>query len=40
MGGATAFRKAAVSAVHESNEEMRGDLADLMVHNQATATKY
>ena len=40
MGGATAFRKAAVSAVHESNEGMRGDLADLMVHNQATATKY
>ncbi|CAB3991928.1 Neurofilament medium polypeptide [Paramuricea clavata] len=40
MGGATAFRKAAVSTVHESNEEMRGDPADLMVHNQATATKY
>ncbi|XP_028394421.1 uncharacterized protein LOC114518606 [Dendronephthya gigantea] len=40
MGGATSFRKAAVSAVHECNEEMRGDLADLMVHNKTTADKY
>lgn len=40
LGGATAFRKAAVSAVHESNEEMRGDLADLMVHKQSTADRY
>ena len=40
MGGATSFRKAAVSAVHESNEDMRGDLADLMVHHKTTADKF
>ncbi|XP_028414073.1 uncharacterized protein LOC114537140, partial [Dendronephthya gigantea] len=40
MGGATAFRKAAVSAVHEQNEDLRGDLADLMVHKQSTADHY
>jgi hypothetical protein len=39
-GGATAFRKAAVSAVHESNEDLRGDLANLMVHKQSTADRY
>ena len=39
-GGATSFRKAAVSAVHEANKEIRGDLANLMVHNRATADKY
>ena len=39
-GGATSFRKAAVSAVHESNKELRGDLADLMVHNKTTADRY
>lgn len=40
LGGATAFRKAAVSAVHECNENMRSDLADLMVHKKSTADKY
>ncbi|CAB4043461.1 Neurofilament medium polypeptide, partial [Paramuricea clavata] len=40
MGGATSFRKAAVSAVNESNEDMRGDLADLMVHHKTTADKF
>ena len=39
-GGATSFRKAAVSAVHEADKEMRGDLADLMVHNKTTADRY
>ena len=39
-GGATAFRKAAVSAVHEHREDMRSDLADLMVHKQSTADRY
>lgn len=39
-GGATAFRKAAVSAVNEHNEDMRGDLANLMVHKQSTADRY
>ena len=39
-GGATAFRKAAVSAVHEQREEMRSDLADLMAHKQSTADRY
>ena len=33
-GGATSFRKAVVSAVHACEKEMRGDLADLMVHNK------
>ena len=36
-GGATAFCEAAVSAV---NEDMRGDLANLMVHKQSTADLY
>jgi hypothetical protein len=40
MGGATSFRKAAVSAVHESTEDMRGDLADLVVHHKTTADKF
>ena len=39
-GGATSFRKAAVSAVHERKEEMRGDLATLMVHKPSTADRY
>ena len=39
-GGATAFRKAAVSAVHQGNEELRGDLAELMTHKKATADRY
>lgn len=40
IGGATSFRKAAVSAVQESNKEMREDLANLMVHNRTTADRY
>jgi site-specific recombinase XerD len=40
LGGATAFRKAAVSAVNEHNEDMCGDLANLMVHKQSTADRY
>jgi site-specific recombinase XerD len=36
-GGATAFRKAAVSAVNRSDKSRREDLAGLMVHNKATA---
>lgn len=39
-GGATSFRKAVVSAVHACEKEMRGDLADLMVHNKTTAGRY
>ena len=39
-GGATAFRKAAVSAVHGTNKDLREDLANLMVHNKATADRY
>ena len=39
-GGATSFRKAAVPAVHERKEEMRGDLANLMVHKSSTADRY
>ncbi|CAB4039658.1 Hypothetical predicted protein [Paramuricea clavata] len=39
LGGATAFCKAAVLAVHECNENMRCDLADLMVHKKSTADK-
>ena len=39
-GGATSFRKAVVSAVHACEKEMRGDLADLMVHNKTTADRY
>ena len=40
IGGATSFRKAAVSAVQEANKDMHGPLADLMVHKQSTADKY
>ena len=40
FGGATSIRKAVVSAVHENNESMRGDLANLMVHNKSTADRY
>lgn len=40
IGGATAFRKAAVSAVHECQEDLRGDMADLMVHEKSTADRY
>lgn len=39
-GGATAFRKAVVSAVQESQQEIRDDLANLMVHNKATADRF
>ena len=39
-GGATAFRKAAVSAVHHSDKSRRDELASLMVHNKATADRY
>ena len=39
-GGATSFRKAAVSAVHQKNKQIRGDLASLMVHNVTTADKF
>jgi hypothetical protein len=38
--GATAFWKAAVSAVHKYKQNMRSDLADLMVHKQSTAHRY
>lgn len=36
----TSFRKAAVTNVHERNPEMSGKLANLMAHNEATASKY
>ncbi|CAB4029523.1 Hypothetical predicted protein [Paramuricea clavata] len=39
-GGATAFRKAAVSAVQEHDEEARGNLASLMDHCKETADKF
>ena len=39
-GGATSFRKAVVSAVHEKSQDLREDLASLMVHNKSTADKY
>ena len=39
-GGATAFRKAAVSAVHHNDKGRREELAGLMVHNKATADRY
>ena len=39
-GGATSFRKAVVIAVQERNEDLRGDLANLMVHRKTTADKY
>ena len=32
-GGATAFRQAVVSAVQEYQQEIRDNLANLMVHN-------
>ena len=38
-GGATAFRKAAVSDVHQNDKSQR-ELAGLMVHNKATADRY
>ncbi|XP_028415023.1 uncharacterized protein LOC114538102 [Dendronephthya gigantea] len=39
-GGATAFRKAAVSAVHRSDAGQREKLAGLMDHHKSTADKY
>ena len=39
-GGATAFRKAVVSAVNEFNQEIREDLATLMAHKKTTADTY
>ncbi|CAB3983100.1 Hypothetical predicted protein [Paramuricea clavata] len=39
-GGATAFRKAVVSAVEEYNDEIREDLATLMKHHKTTADQY
>ena len=36
----TSFRKAAVTKVHMDKPEMRGKLAGLMAHNEATAKKY
>lgn len=39
-GGATAFRKAAVSAVHKSDKSKREELAGLMVHHKSTADRY
>ena len=36
----TSFRNAAVTKVHERNPEMSGELANLMAHNEATASKY
>ena len=39
-GGATAFRKAAVSAVQEQSEELREDWANLMAHNKSTADRH
>ena len=39
-GGATAFRKAAVSAVQEHDEQERGNLASLMDHHKETADKF
>lgn len=40
VGGATAFRKAAVSVVHRDDKGGREDMAGLMVHNKATADRY
>ena len=37
---AAAFRKAAVSAVHEEHGHLKKDLADLMGYNQKTAEKF
>ena len=39
-GGATAFRKAAVSAVHRNDKGRREELAQLMAHQKATAGRY
>ncbi len=39
-GGATAFRKAVVSAVQEFQQEIRDYLANLMVHNRETADRF
>ena len=39
-GGATAFRKAVVSAAQEFQQEIRDDLANLMVHNRVTADRF
>ena len=39
-GGATAFRKAVVSAVHRNDAGQRENLANLMEHNKSTADKY
>ena len=39
-GGATAFRKAVVSAAEEFQQEIRDDLANLMVHNRETADRF
>ena len=39
-GGATAFRKAAVSAVHQSDVGQRENLASLMDHKKSTADKF
>ncbi|CAB3998622.1 Hypothetical predicted protein [Paramuricea clavata] len=39
-GGATAFRKAVVSAVEEYNDEIREDLATLMKHHKTTTDQY
>ena len=36
----TSFRKAAVTNVHERVPEMSGKLANLMAHNETTASKY
>lgn len=39
-GGATAFRKAAVSAVHKKDKDRREDLAGFMVHKKSTADRF
>ena len=39
-GGATAFCKAAVSAVHQDVKSKRDELAGFMVHHKATADRY
>ena len=39
-GGATAFRKAVVSAVQEFKQAIRDDLANLMFHNRETADRF
>ena len=39
-GGATAFRKAVVSAVHRDDAGQRESLASLMEHDKSTADKY